>query len=51
VYLGEAVARRQLPALWLYGLEVRAITAAGERRIDLDYEPPPINGGAAGPRR
>jgi hypothetical protein len=41
VYMDEATARRQLPALWLYGLEVRAMTAQGERRIDLDYEPPP----------
>lgn len=39
VYLDEAVARRQLPALWLYGLEVRAITAAGERRLDESYQP------------
>jgi len=42
VYLDEAMARRQLPALWLYGLEVRAMTAQGERRIDLDYTPPPF---------
>lgn len=42
VYLDEAAARRQLPALWLHGLEVRAITASGERRIDLDYAPPPL---------
>lgn len=42
VYLDEATARRQLPALWLYGLEVRAMTAQGERRIDLDYSPPPV---------
>jgi hypothetical protein len=41
VYMDEATARRQLPALWLYGLEVRAMTVQGERRIDLDYEPPP----------
>jgi hypothetical protein len=41
VFMDEATARRQLPALWLYGLEVRAMTAAGERRIDLDYEPQP----------
>jgi hypothetical protein len=41
VYMDEAMARRQLPALWLYGLEVRAMTAQGERRIDLDYQPPP----------
>lgn len=41
VFMDEATARRQLPALWLYGLEVRAMTAAGEQRIDLDYEPPP----------
>ncbi len=41
VYVDEAMARRQLPALWLHGLEVRAMTAAGEHRIDLDYEPPP----------
>jgi hypothetical protein len=41
VYIDEATARRQLPALWLHGLEVRAMTAQGERRIDLDYEPPP----------
>jgi hypothetical protein len=42
VYMDEATARRQLPALWLYGLEVRAMTATGERRIDVDYEPPPV---------
>jgi hypothetical protein len=42
VYIDEATARRQLPALWLHGLEVRAMTAQGERRIDLDYEPPPL---------
>lgn len=42
VFTDEATARRQLPALWLYGLEVRAMTRVGERRIDLDYEPPPI---------
>jgi hypothetical protein len=42
VYIDEATARRQLPALWLYGLEVRAMTAQGERRIDLDDEPPPL---------
>lgn len=41
VYMDEAVARRQLPALWTYGLEVRAMTAQGERRLDGDYEPPP----------
>ncbi len=41
VFMDEARARRQLPALWLYGLEARAMTAQGERRIDLDYEPPP----------
>lgn len=40
VFMDEATAQRQLPALWLYGLEVRAMTAAGERRIDLDYAPP-----------
>lgn len=40
VFMDEATARRQLPALWLYGLEVRAMTAQGERRIDLDYQPP-----------
>jgi hypothetical protein len=40
VFTDEATARRQLPALWLYGLEVRAMTAAGERRIDQDYAPP-----------
>lgn len=44
VYMDEATAWRQLPALWLYGLEVRAMTAQGERRIDLDYEPPPPPG-------
>ncbi len=43
VYLDEATARRQLPALWLYGLEVRAMTAAGEQRIDLDYAAPPVS--------
>ena len=42
VFMDEATARRQLPALWLHGLEVRAMTAQGERRIDLDYEPPPL---------
>lgn len=42
VYLDEATARRQLPALWLYGLEVRAMTAQGEQRIDVDYTPPPV---------
>ena len=42
VFIDEATARRQLPALWLHGLEVRAMTAHGERRIDLDYEPPPL---------
>jgi hypothetical protein len=42
VFTDEAAARRQLPALWLYGLEVRAMTRDGEQRIDLDYEPPPI---------
>ena len=41
VFMDEAAARRQLPALWLYGLEVRAMTAHGEQRIDLEYEPPP----------
>lgn len=41
VYMDEAAARRQLPELWLYGLEVRAMTADGERRIDQDYQPPP----------
>lgn len=40
VFMEEAVAERQLHALWLHGLEVRAMTARGERRIDLDYEPP-----------
>jgi hypothetical protein len=40
VYMDEAVARRQLPQLWLYGLEVRAMTAQGEQRIDRDYQPP-----------
>jgi hypothetical protein len=42
VFLDEATGRRQLPALWLYGLEVRVMTAQGERRIDTDYEPPPL---------
>jgi hypothetical protein len=42
VFLDEATARRQTPALWLYGLEVHAMTANGEKRIDLDYEPPPV---------
>ncbi len=42
VFMDEATARRQLPALWLHGLEVCAMTAQGERRIDLDYEPPPL---------
>jgi hypothetical protein len=41
VFTEEATARRQLPALWLYGLEVRAMTRDGERRIDVDYQPPP----------
>jgi hypothetical protein len=41
VYFDEEMARRQLPPLWLYGLEVRAMTAKGEERIDLDYTPPP----------
>jgi hypothetical protein len=40
VYTDEETAQRQLPALWMYGLEVRAMTALGERRLDLDYEPP-----------
>jgi hypothetical protein len=40
VYLDEAMARRQLPALWLRSLEVHAMTANGEQRIDLEYEPP-----------
>jgi hypothetical protein len=42
VYLDEATARRQLPALWLHGLEVHAMTSGGEKRIDRDYEPPPV---------
>jgi hypothetical protein len=42
VFIDEAAARRQLADFWLYGLEVRAMTAAGERRIDQDYEPPPV---------
>ena len=41
VYLDEATAWRQLPDLWTFGLQVRAITATGERRIDEDYVPPP----------
>jgi hypothetical protein len=41
VYLDEATAWRQLPELWTFGLQVRAITATGERRIDEDYTPPP----------
>ncbi len=41
VYLDEATAWRQLPELWTFGLQVRAITATGERRIDEDYIPPP----------
>ena len=41
VFMDEAAARRHLPILWLYGLEVRAMTGAGERRIDEDYAPPP----------
>lgn len=41
VYMDEAAARRQLPALWLYGLEVRAMTAHGEQRIDREYQPRP----------
>lgn len=40
VYFDEQVARRQLPELWLHGLEVRAMTAEGERRIDHEFEPP-----------
>ena len=41
VFMDEEAARRHLPILWLYGLEVRAMTAAGERRIDEEYAPPP----------
>jgi hypothetical protein len=41
VYVDEAMARRQLPLLWLHGLEVHAMTAGGEQRIDEDYDPPP----------
>ncbi len=41
VYLDEATAWRQLPELWTFGLQVRTITATGERRIDEDYVPPP----------
>jgi hypothetical protein len=42
VYMDEAEARRHLPAHWRYGHDVRAMTAAGERRLDTDYEPPPF---------
>ena len=43
VFLREEDARAELHELWLRGLEVRAITATGERRLDADYqaEPPP----------
>jgi hypothetical protein len=41
VFMDEAAARRHLPEMWLYGLEVRAMSGAGERRIDEDYQPPP----------
>lgn len=37
VFMDEAMARRQLPALWRYGLEVHAMTPDGERRLDLDF--------------
>lgn len=42
VFTEGATARRQLAALWLYGLEVRAVTGDGEGRIDVDYQPPPV---------
>ena len=42
VFTDEATARRQLPALWLYGLEVRTLTGQGELCIDPAYEPPPV---------
>lgn len=44
VFMDEVTGRRQLPALWAYGLEVRVMTAEGERRLDLDYQPPPLPG-------
>ena len=40
VYFDEAMARKQLPELWLRGLEVHVMTPSGERRIDTEYEPP-----------
>ena len=40
VYFDEAMARKQLPELWLRGLEVHVMTPSGERRIDTAYEPP-----------
>ena len=40
VFTSEDDARAQLHDLWLYGLEVRAITATGEVRLDDAYEPP-----------
>ena len=42
VYMDEATARRQLPELWLRGIEVRTWVGGAERRIDTEYEPPPV---------
>ncbi|NJO56483.1 MAG: hypothetical protein HC834_09315 [Rhodospirillales bacterium] len=42
VFFDEAQARRQLRDLWLRGLECRALTPGGERRLDEDYVPEPV---------
>jgi hypothetical protein len=41
VFLEERAAREHLHALWLRGLECRAIIAGREVRLDQDYEAPP----------
>lgn len=41
IYMREADARDMLHALWLRGLECRALIKGVETRLDADYEPPP----------